>query len=126
MGKLKQKNMANSIFLKSGITKDWLNKNNFKYNRILSNNEDNVYTYRFPLCKNRYFTTLECELSCIESTGEIRIDVYDYGTKNRYAAFYCAEYGNYSIMLNCINKKINAELKKLGIKSIEGDQHNGC
>lgn len=120
MNELKPENIANNIYIKPGLTKDWLNKNNFKYNRILSDNEDNVYTYRFPLCKNGYFVTLECELSCIESTGEIRVDVYNYGTRNKYAAFYCVEYGNYNTMLNSINKKIKNELRTLGIKNMDG------
>ena len=119
MGEIKSENISNNIYIKNRITKKWLNENNFKYNRMLSYNEDNVYTYRFPLCKNGYFITLECELSCIESSGEIRVDVYDYGTRNKYAAFYCVEYGDYSTMLNNINKKINIELRKLGVKKMK-------
>ena len=74
MGEIKSENISNNIYIKNRITKKWLNENNFKYNRMLSYNEDNVYTYRFPLCKNGYFITLECELSCIESSGEIRVE----------------------------------------------------
>lgn len=107
--------IANNVYLKNGITKEWLNKNNFRYNRILSDIEDNIYTCRFPLCKNGFFTTLECELRCIESTGEMSVDVYEYGTRNKYAPFYSVEYGDYSVMLNSINKKINRELKKLEV-----------
>ncbi len=118
MDEVRLENIANKIYIKPGITKEWLNKNEFKYNRTLSDSEDNIYTYRFPLCKNGYFITLECELSCVESTGEIRVDVYDYGTRNRYAAFYCAEYGDYSVMLKSINRRINSELKRLGLKEI--------
>ncbi len=112
----KVENMSNSHYFKREITKDWLTNNGFKYSRMLSNADDTVYTYRFPIHKNGYFTTLECELSCIESTGEVSVDVYDYGTRNRYAAFYYTQYGDYSKMLKAINKRINAELKKLGIE----------
>lgn len=115
---MKSENIANKIYTKPGITKEWLNENEFKYNRTLSDSEDNVYTYRFPLCKNGYFVTLECELSCVESTGEIRVDVYDYGTRNRYAAFYCSEYGDYSVMLKSINKRISSELGKFGLREM--------
>lgn len=115
---MKLENIANIIYLKPEITKEWLNENGFKYNRMLSDSKDNVYTYRFPLCKNGYFITLECELSCIESNGWIRADVYEYGSRNKYMAFYGAEYGDYSTMLNRINKKISSELKKLGVKKI--------
>lgn len=113
-------NIANNIYVKHGITKEWLDEKGFRYNRTFSDDEDRVYTYRFPLCKNGYFVTLECEFSCIETTGEIRVDVYEYGTRNKYVSFYCVEYGDYSVMLNTINKKINSELKKLGVKKING------
>ena len=117
-GEINIENISNNVYIKHGITKDWLNENGFRYNRVLSDNEDSVYTLRFPLCKNGYFVTLECELSCIESTGEIRVGVYEYGTRNKYAAFYCVEYGDYSIILDKINKRINSELKKLDIKKV--------
>lgn len=116
MDNIRQVNLADIIYIKPEITKDWLIKNNFKYNRLFSDSENNIYTYRFPIHKNGYFTTLECELSCIESGGMITVDVYDYGTRNKYAAFYCAEYGNYKPMITAINNRIKSELKKLGIK----------
>lgn len=119
MGEVKVENISSNIYVKTGITKEWLDANGFKHSRMLSDNDDNVYTYRFSLCKNGYFITLECELSCIESTGEMKVDVYEYGTRNKYAAFYCVEYGDYSTMLNNINKKINIELRKLGVKKMK-------
>lgn len=116
MDERKVENIASNVYVKTGITKEWLNEHNFRYNRMLSDSEEIIYTYRFPLHKNGYFTTLECELTCIESTGEISVDVYEYGTRNRYAAFYCVQYGDYSPMLKTINKRINSELNKLQIQ----------
>lgn len=118
MEKSRTDNLSNNIYIKHNITKEWLLKNNFKYNRLLSDGEDIIYTYRFPIHKNGYFITLECELSCIESDGKIKIDVYDYGTRDKYAAFYYSEYGNYKPMIKAINNRIKSELKRLGIEKL--------
>lgn len=112
--------ISNNKYIKPKITKEWLDRNNFKHNKILSYiEEEPVYTYRFPVHKSGYFTILECELSCVESTGVIKADVYDFGTRVKYAAFYQVEYGDYNCMLKNINKKIIEELKKLGIKKVK-------
>lgn len=119
MNKEKVEIVSNNTYIKPKITKEWLIKNNFKYNKILSDIEEEiVYTYRFPVHKSGCFTILECELSCIESTGKIKINVYDYGTRVKYAAFYQVEYGNYTAFLKNINRKINEELKRFGIKKL--------
>lgn len=108
MNKEKVEIVSNNTYIKPKITKEWLIKNNFKYNKILSDIEEEiVYTYRFPVHKSGCFTILECELSCIESTGKIKINVYDYGTRVKYTAF-----------LKNINRKINEELKRFGIKKL--------
>ena len=51
----KVENMSNSHYFKREITKDWLTNNGFKYSRMLSNADDTVYTYRFPIHKKRIF-----------------------------------------------------------------------
>ena len=59
---------------------------------------------------------LECELKAILGESQIDINVYDYNTNDKYAPFYCCEYGNYEKMLKIIWDKINHMLNKLGIK----------
>ena len=118
MGEKKVEYISNNTYIKPEITKDWLIKNNFRYNSFLSDGEDNIYTCRFPIHKNGFFTTLECELSCIESNGQITADVYHYGTRDKYTAFYCVEYGNYEPMIKTVNNKIKSELEKLGIEKM--------
>ncbi len=36
-------------YYKRNISKEWLVSNEFKYNKSLSDEETNVYTYRFPV-----------------------------------------------------------------------------
>lgn len=47
--------------IKENITKEWLLSNNFKYNRIFSDKDNDIYTYRFPVYKHNNNTILECE-----------------------------------------------------------------
>ena len=102
-------------------------QNGFHYNRIFSNNDTDVYTYRFPGYKYERFTILECELKIILGEDNVYINVFDYNTINRYASFYYMEYGNYTLMLKEIWQKIDKELKKLGIKrmTVEKGNRNG-
>ena len=44
-------------YTKPNVTKQWLLSNNFRYNTRLSDEESDVYTYRFPVYKYEKFTT---------------------------------------------------------------------
>lgn len=39
------------IFIKPNVTKQWLLSNNFRYNTRLSDEESEVYSYRFSVYK---------------------------------------------------------------------------
>lgn len=118
--------VSRAKYIKRNITKDWLLFNGFHhYNRLFSDAETEVYTYRFPVCKYEKFTILECELKVIIGEDNIHINVYDYNTLNRYAPFYYSEYRNYTVMLKEIWQKIDKELNKLGIKKVTMAKENG-
>ncbi len=106
----------NKKYVKQNISKEWLIANGFHYNKTLSNEDGEVYTYRFPVYKYEGFIVLECELMAKLDEGDVLINVYEYSTTNKYAPFYYQEYGNYDKMLECIWTKINKVIKKLGIK----------
>lgn len=123
--KIGMKNISQTKYIKRNITKDWLLSNGFRYNRLFSDTETEVYTYRFPVYKYEKFTILECELKVIIGEDNVCINIYDYNTLNRYAPFYYLEYGNYTVMIKEIWQKINKELIKLGIEA-ERNINNGC
>ena len=104
-------------YIKKDITKDWLYKNEFRYNRRYSGKEDSVYTYRFPLMKykNSKLSSVECELFIYYPEGKVLINVYHYGTRDKYFPFYSNDYGKWDKVLGGIYKKINGKLKELGI-----------
>lgn len=108
-------NIAQTKYRKKNITKEWLLSNGFRYSRLLSDDETEVYTYRFPVYKHNKFTVLECELKVVLGEEIISINVYDYNTNDKYAPFYYCKYGNYDKMLKEINGKIGSMLKKLRI-----------
>ena len=107
--------LVENMYIKENVSKEWLQSNGFRRNRIFSNNEIDLYTYRFPVYRYGDTCTLECELSIVLQSGRVNIDVYDYSTRNKYAPFYCVKYGNYSNIVNQINEKIQIELKRLEI-----------
>lgn len=101
---------------KQGITKDWLISNGFRYSKLLSTDDTPVYTYRFPVYKYKNMIVLECEISVILGENNIKLNVYDYNTNDKYAAFYYCEYGNCNKMLKIVWNKIIDVLQKLGIE----------
>lgn len=106
-------------YIKKDITKEWLMSQNFKYNRTLSTDDSITYTYRFPVYKYKGMVVLECELSVVLGDDHVHINVYDYNTNDKYAAFYYCEYGDYNNMLKIIWNKIDNVLKKLKIEGCE-------
>lgn len=111
-------NLSENEYMKENVTREWLQSNGFRRNRIFSNNEMDIYTYRFPVYKYGDACTLECELSIVLQSGRVNIDVYDYCTRNKYAPFYCVKYGNYNNIIKQINEKIQNELKQLKIMEV--------
>ncbi len=108
-------------YYKNNVSKEWLIANGFRYSKNLSDGEIHIYTYRFSVFKYERMTVLECELNVSSEDGEVKINVYDYGTNDKYAPFYYCEYGDYDKMLKIIWEKINAVFRKLQIES-RGDK----
>lgn len=97
-------------------TKDDLYSKGFHYNKLMSDDTD-FYSVRFPVHKYKKIPTLECELAVELQTGKIIINVYNYGTNERYIHFYNNEYGICEV-LTSINKVIEEYLKKIGAKEV--------
>lgn len=109
-------------YIKKDITKEWLLKNDFRYNRFFSTKDDTVFTQRFVLLiadGNKKKPSLECEMFCYFPEGLIHVNVYHAGTRDKYAPFYYSEYGNWDKILDLINKKIDNKAKRLGVERIE-------
>ena len=96
-------------------TKDDLYSKGFHYNKMMSDDVTDCYSLRFPVHRYKKSITLECELIVELQTGNVIINVFNYGTNDIYAPYYNREYGNYPI-LDTIDAVIKAQFKKLGVK----------
>ena len=98
-------------------SKQYLQSKGFRYNRILSDSSEDIYTYRFPLVLYNKTSTIECEISVSIITGIVNINVINSSTKELYASYYNREYGNFEI-IRLIDTKISKKMKELGIEII--------
>lgn len=99
-----------------------LKKLDFRYSHIFSDEDVDVYTYRFPVYRYNATMVLEGEFRIYTDDGTVIIDVFDNGTRSRYAPFYYYEYGDFTPLLEKIWEKIDKELTKLQIKEKEDDE----
>lgn len=97
-------------------TKDELYHKGFYYNKLMSDEELDCYSVRFPVLKYNKQTTVECELTVELQTGNVIINVYNYRSNDIYVPYYNNEYGTYET-LDTIQKAIDNHLKKLGAKN---------
>lgn len=106
-----------SKYIKTNISKQWLIQNGFRYNKSLSEDEFEIYTYKFTVHKYKSIPVLICELSIDLKTGTAIINVFD-ENDNMYYPFYHINCGNYDPLIESINKKITKKLNTLGIKKV--------
>lgn len=109
--------MANVTYRIKDYSKEFLQKYKFKYSSYLSEYNDEVYTYKFPLNTYNKITTIECEIAVSVTTGVVNLNVYNAGTKELYASYYDREFGNCEL-LKSIDMKIDKKLKELGIEKV--------
>ena len=112
------KRLVEKTIRKENVTEKWLLDNHFRYNRIYSDGDSIAYTYRFPVYKYGCCVTLDGEI-VIFLDGEVKLNVYDVNTRNKYAPFYYNEYGDFSAILNVINNNFEKQLKKFDIKIMD-------
>lgn len=108
--------MVEKTYIKENVTKSWLAKKHFKYNRIFSDSCCEAYSYRFPVYQYGDSCRLECELTIFLDSGKVAINVYDYNTRNKYAPFYYEDNCCFHEFVSSMNEKIEHEIEKLGIK----------
>ncbi len=101
----------------NNYSKEFLQKNRFRYNSYLSDYGDEVYTYRFPVISYSKTATIECEIAVSTTTGVVNANVYNTGTRELYASYYNREFGKYEI-IKYIDTKIDRKLKELGIEKL--------
>lgn len=110
---MKPLNESSFYIEKSKITKNWLNKNNFLFSKIFSDDKNEVYYYRFIVWRYGNSGVLESEIR-VNTNGDVNVGCFDYGTRNIYASWYSRDLGNNDVVTQ-IDEKIRKELERLGI-----------
>ena len=86
----------------SGLTKELLKENNFRY-------IDGIYSYRFPVYKYKKEPILWCYLYVDIDNNSCNLNVCDQNN-NIYAPYFSRSYGNKNVVVENIDKKINAQI----------------
>lgn len=92
----------------------YLKNHGFYFRESLSYQDFTVFVHRFPVYKWGISCTLEGEFMVVQETGEVRVNVFDAGSRDRYASWYVDD-GTNDIVPE-IDKKIEAEMSKCGIR----------
>ena len=101
-----------------------LDENMFRFRQSMSDAEETVYEHVFPVYRYHAAVTLEARFMLIKETGEIKIDVFDSGTKGIYGPWYNDESGIHEKIIGIINSNIAKEMKRLNIFE-EKENRNG-
>ena len=93
-----------------------ISKLGFTYNKLLSDKDTKIYTYRFPVEKYNNYYSIFCEININIDTFIVSINVL-YRDGSIYTPLYKNEFGNYKNKENIINK-IQEKLNYFGIINI--------
>lgn len=74
--------MGQVIYKMKNYSKNFLQKYRFRYSSYLSEYDDEVYTYKFPVLYSIKVPVIECEISVSTLTGVANVNVYKAGKKN--------------------------------------------
>lgn len=92
-----------------------LNRLGFRYKRSMSDAEDDVYEYSFPVYRYHMSISLECRFLLWQKSNRLKVDVFDYTTHGIYGPWYNDNSGVHEEIIKIINKNILKEMKRLNI-----------
>lgn len=100
-----------------------LQNKGFKFNRSLSNNNEDWFTLRFPVLFYKNKATVECEIATISGENFYTINVYNANTRDFYIPYYNNDFGKY-VTIKKIEKMIFNKLKSIGFIDEEKEDKN--
>ena len=92
-----------------------LNRIGFRYKRSMSDAEDDVYEYSFPVYRYHLAVSLECRFLLWQQSNILKVDVFDSTTHAIYGPWYNDESGIHDEIKRIINKNIDKEMRYLHI-----------
>jgi len=87
----------------------------FKYKHNMSDSENTVYDYIFPVYRYHAIISLEARFLLHRESGIVVIDVFDTNTHGIYGPWYYDPSGIYNKIIRIINRNILKEMKKMHI-----------
>ena len=108
-------------YKKDKVTKDWLRKRGFYYNKKLSDFDSSIYVRSYPAITYGTKPVIEFEVAVEFETGNVFIYVYELHNNERRLCplYYNRQYGNAAPVINVIDQKIINTLENLKIKRIK-------
>lgn len=97
----------------------------FYYKRGMSDKEDSVYEYVFPVYFYHNDISLECRFLLHYESRKVVIDVFDSGNHGIYGPWYYDNSGIHRLIIKKVNKNIRKEMTKLRIEAVGGEENNG-
>ena len=87
----------------------------FRYKPGMSDAEDDVLEYSFPVYRYHMSISLECRFLLWQQSNILKVDIFDTTTHGIYGPWYYDNSGIHQDMLEIINRNIGREMKRLGI-----------
>ncbi len=106
--------MITGTYYKPNITKEWIRKSPFRYS--FPDGDEEAYTYKFPVYKKDNKTLLESEIILFNKSEDVFVNVFRYGTNEKYCPYYSIFSNKNSEIIKKINRNILKEFHKLGIE----------
>ena len=92
-----------------------LHRLGFRYKRSMSDAEDDVYEYSFPVYRYHMAISLEARFLLWQQSNILKIDVFDSTTHAIYGPWYNDESAIHRDVKEVVNRNISKEMKRLNI-----------
>lgn len=111
--------LVHSNYILKNPDRKKLKEQGFRYDKYISDSDEEFYSFRFPALQYVKSTTVDGEIIVDMNSGAVRVNAYNYGTNGCYPPFYQKECGEvYSPIIKRINKSFVEVFKKIGVKKV--------
>ena len=112
--------LAHKCFMLPNPDRKILKKQGFRYNKHISDSDGDFYSRHFPVLQYNNTTTVDGEIIVDMNSGDVRINAYNYGTKEYYPPFYKTECSEvYEPIMKKINNAFLDMFHTIGISELD-------
>lgn len=92
-----------------------LHRLGFRFRHNMSDAEDDVYEYTFPVYRYHAIISLEARFLLWQKSNILKVDVFDSTTHGIYAPWYSDNSGIHQEVIKIIDKNISREMRNIGV-----------